>query len=233
MSELQFTRYAIFHTPPPGPLADFTAAWLGWDSQRGTVPTPPEIDLPLPLNKIAKSPRKYGFHGTLKPPFRLAPGQSENRLRDQLARFCEEQKPVALGAMAVGDFGGFLALTLQEPSDTLNRLAAAVVEQFDPFRATLSEAELARRRRSRLSPQQETHLQNWGYPFVMDQFRYHMTLTGGGLNPALRQQVLAALSPRLMPHLPDPYVIGDITLMGEALDGKFHQIARYPLGQTA
>ena len=76
---MSFTRYAIYYLPPAGALADFGARWLGWDVRRGAAAV--QLDLPG-LRDATEAPRKYGFHGTLKPPFRLAEGQE--RLIDAL-----------------------------------------------------------------------------------------------------------------------------------------------------
>ena len=42
----------------------------------------------------------------------------------------------------------------------------------------MSEADIARRRAAGLTLDEETNLIRWGYPYVFDAFRYHMSLTG-------------------------------------------------------
>lgn len=67
---MQFRRYGLYYTPRPGALAEFGAAWLGWDPVAGQSMAHPAIDgLPRDISEITASPRKYGLHGTIKPPF--------------------------------------------------------------------------------------------------------------------------------------------------------------------
>jgi uncharacterized protein DUF1045 len=78
----------------------------------------------------------------------------------------------------VGSIGGFIAVIPAEPSAELIRLAADCLSEFDPFRAPLTSEDRARRSPSELTPGQREHLDLWGYPYVMEDFRFHMTLTG-------------------------------------------------------
>ena len=90
---------------------------------------------------------------------------------------------------------GFIALVPAEPPRELIRLAADCVSEFDSFRAPLSEADRARRNPSQLTPAQREHLDRWGYPYVMDDFRFHMTLTGR-LGAERREPLLKMLAER-------------------------------------
>ncbi|MEQ8902247.1 MAG: DUF1045 domain-containing protein [Roseovarius sp.] len=229
---MQFTRYAVYYTPPEGAFSEFGTAWLGWDAARGAAIAHPEVaGLPAPVAEITETPRKYGLHATMKPPFRLAEGQDEAGLRDAFARFCAQARPVLLDGLAVTALGRFLALMPEGDTtalDALDALAAETVRAFEPFRAPLSAAELTRRRAGGLSPDQEARLMEWGYPHVMEGFRFHITLTGKRPKselPALRD-ILAA---QLMPLLPRPYPIDALALMGEDAQGRFHLIARHVL----
>jgi len=226
---MPFTRYAVYVTPPPGPLADFGAAWLGWDPVRGTtVPHPDIPGLPAPVAELTEAPRKYGLHATMKPPFALAPGTSETGLRDAFAAFCAATAPITLDGLAVAPLGRFLALRPIGDETGINALAAACVRAFEPFRAPLAEAEIARRRASGLTPDQETRLAQWGYPHVMEGFRFHITLTGKRPKselPALR----ATLAGCLAPLLPRPFPVDALSLMGEDDAGRFHLLQRHAL----
>ena len=110
----------------------------------------------------------------------------------------------------------------------LSDFAAATVAGLDPFRAPPSEAELDRRRRVGLSASQERMLKYWGYPYVFDEFRFHLTLSG-----RLEEAEACALADRLTAHfapvLPEPYRIDSLGLLGEAADGRFHLLHRYTL----
>ena len=221
-----YRRYALYYTPPYGDFADFGAAWLGWDAFRGwEVPQPklPGLDLPA----ITAEPRRYGFHATLKAPFRLADDRTEIGLIRAVGALARQLRPVTLPGLALTRIGPFLALTPEGDPAALNALAAQAVEALDAFRAPLTEAEIARRNPDRLSPRQRALLDAWGYPYVFDEFQFHMTLTGA-LDDATLDRVSAALRPRL--HVvPRPFTLGVLTLVGEREDGRFRILNRAPL----
>lgn len=226
---MHFSRYAVYVTLPKGPLSEFGAQWLGWNSATGERPDAPMIHgLPRPAHDITATPRKYGLHGTIKPPFRLAEGQAFDALHDAFAAFCGSHSPVTLDGLALTRLGSFLALTPVGATDALACLAAQAVETLDPFRAPLTEAELAKRRKSHLSERQETLLKRWGYPYVMDQFRFHITLTGR-LIKSEAEQVREALLPHIDQRLPRPLTVDALTLCGEDKTGYFHELHRYAL----
>ncbi len=221
-----FKRYGLY-VVPQGPLFDAASAWLGWDSAAGeTVPHPDVAGLPEPVEALTSTPRKYGFHGTIKPPFTLADGQTADALHEAATRFCTEQAPVAIPALDVRRLGGFVAIVPTEPSPDLAALASATVEALDPFRAPPSDAELVKRRKAGLSDRQEALLQQWGYPYVMEEFRFHLTLTG---RTEQAEAVRTALAAHLKPVLPRPFHIDSLALMGEDANGRFHLIHRYTL----
>ncbi|KNG93456.1 DUF1045 domain-containing protein [Pseudaestuariivita atlantica] len=219
------TRYAIYYTPPPGPLAAFGAAWLGWDPVLGTTVPHPEIG--LPVAELTKTPRKYGLHGTIKPPFHLAPGTTFADLLTKARKLCAAQPPLDLPPLHLDRIGRFLALTIAGEQAPLARLAATVVKDLDPFRAPPSEAELDKRRKANLTPAQDANLTAWGYPYVMDEFRFHITLTGRLQDPA---SAAAALRPHVDPLLEPRTRITDLTLLASDEAGRFHERARLPLG---
>lgn len=223
----EFERYAIYYAPPAGPLADFTASWLGWDAAQGTaVPHPDIAGLPAEVATLTATPRKYGFHGTIKPPFR--PTQTRRDLMDDLAEFARTQAPVTLDRLQLTRLGGFLALTPRGETAALSALAGDVVAALDHHRMAPTGAELARRRAAGLTPAQEANLLRWGYPYVMGEFRFHLTLTGN-LSAADAAQIEDALAPHLTPLLPAPFEIAKLCLFGEELDGRFHLLHRYTL----
>ncbi len=222
------TRYAIYYAPE-GALARFGAAWLGWDAEAGETRAHPAIGpLPRPPADLTATPRKYGFHGTMKPPFRLAEGQDAAGLRAALAALCAGLAPVRLDGLRLRRLGGFLALVPEGETAPLELLAADVVAGLDAFRAPPTAAEITRRRPERLTPRQRDHLDRWGYPYVMDEFRFHLTLTGD-LPEAEAAAVEAVLGPALAPLLPRPFVVDALGLYAEAADGRFRLLHRYPL----
>ncbi|WP_119165874.1 DUF1045 domain-containing protein [Algihabitans albus] len=207
-------RCALYFAPPPdSPLAAFAEAWFARDDNRS----------------ITESPRHYGFHATLKPPFRFAEGRSLADLKTHLRAFATEQPPVEVGPVVVGSLSGFLALVPAAAPPALEALAEACVSSFDGFRAPPSEAELAKRRGKPLSARQDELLQRWGYPHVFDQFRWHMTLTTK-LPEAERNRWHAELQRLSAPALEEPLVIEALSLFHQpATDRPFTEIDRVPL----
>ncbi|CAN0595532.1 unnamed protein product, partial [Laminaria digitata] len=159
---------------------------------------------------------------------RLAEGQSFDALHDEFAAFCAAHGPVTLDGLALTRLGSFLALTPVGDTNDLATLAAQTVETLDPYRAPLTQPEIDKRRKSGLSERQDTLLTQWGYPYVMDQFRFHITLSGR-LNKTDAEQVRAALLPHIDQRLPRPFTVDALTLCGEDQTGYFHELHRYAL----
>lgn len=220
-------RYAIYYSPT-GPLAAFGASWLGWDLAKGRRTRSPHR-FRNRIDAMTQGPRRYGFHATLKPPFRLAPDSDPDALLDDLRAIAADQSPVTLrGGLRLAALDGFPALIPVAPCQPLQDLAARLVRDLDHHRAALTQQDRARRKPERLTPPQRELLERWGYPWVMGQFRFHMTL-GGRLPEAEVAALIAALSPHLTPLLPDPHPIESVVLAGEDAMGRFHQIKRLPL----
>ncbi len=219
-----FKRYAIYVTPD-GQLGQRGATWLGWDIAKSEPAPHPDIQ-GLDVAKVTKRPRKYGFHGTIKPPMVLADGTTIENLRAAAENIARDLSPVTIETLTVSRIGGFLALTPTGDTSALAAMAATFVKELDSFRAPPSPEELDRRRQRPLSPSQERNLLDWGYPYVLDDFRFHITLTG----PLKDAEVVAPLvSAHFSASLPEPYVIGHVTLVGEDGNGMFHNITHLPL----
>ncbi len=224
-----YRRFALY-AMADGALHDKASRWLGWDASIGMAVVQPTFDdLPAPIAELTAAPRAYGFHGTMKPPFRLANGQSQAALQESCAAILPSLQAATVARMVVRPLGGFVALVPTEPSKSLNRLSNQVVKRFEAFREPLNEAELAKRRRNGLTERQERFLQQWGYPYVMEEFRFHMTLTGK-LPPQEAAAVAACLQDYFAPVIPTPFPINAIALLGEDAHGRFHVIQSYPLG---
>lgn len=222
-----FERYAVFYTAPPGAFADFCASWLGWDSRAGAYVPHPDIG-DLDVAALTAVPRKYGFHGTLKAPFRLAENTGVADLQDAVAAFAETLIPIANLPMVLQFHRGFIALRPAEDTAELNRFASRIVTELDSFRAAAPPEELARRRAAGLTPRQDQNMMTWGYPYVLEDFHFHLTLTGR-LDDATGAAVMAALAPHMNRVMPQAIALDHITLMGQASDGMFHEIHRYAL----
>lgn len=220
---MNYSRFAIYYLPT-GALAKAGATWLGWDVDEGTPCDQPDV---AGIGDITATPRKYGFHGTLKPPFRLAEGTDVDGLVNAVKTLATTVAPVSIDSLHVSAIGRFLALIPTGDTTALANLAALIVQDLDAFRAPPSATELAKRRAAGLSPAQEANLTRWGYPYVLNEFRFHMTLSGK-LDDTQRPIAQIALAHHL-PPLPAPYVIDQIALVGERQDGMFQTVHRYAL----
>ncbi|MCR9219221.1 MAG: DUF1045 domain-containing protein [Alphaproteobacteria bacterium] len=229
-----YARYAVYYAPPAGSdLARFGAEWLGRDAQTES-PCGPPAGIGLSAERLAAltaAPARYGFHGTLKPPFALAAGTDRVALEKALAALAADLAPAAAPeGLRLTEIGHFLALTPAPDDRAIRPLAAAVVARLDRFRAPPSEGELARRRAAGLSARQEALLRRWGYPYVMEEFRFHLTLTGP-LEPADLAAAAAALGPLVAPFARAPFRIEAFSLFGDPGGGApFRLLRRFPLG---
>lgn len=221
-------RFAVYFAPRKGALADQAAAWLGRDAETGKVLMQPLLPgLPLPKG-ITVDPRRYGFHGTIRAPFRLADGVDVKRVTAGVAALAARLAPVQCDGLRLENLQGFLALTPQGCEAAVLELAAAVVEGTDAYRALLTPAEITRRRPQSLSPRQRELLERWGYPYVMEEFRFHLTLTDR-LADTQAEAMELALRDHFAPVLPKPFVIEDLCLFAEDEAGLFHLLHRYAL----
>lgn len=216
-----YQRYAVYVTPT-GPLAETGARWLGWDSASGSSCEHPKIP-GVDLSRVTATPRKYGLHGTIKPPFFLADGADVDQLERSLVKLCRTLPPVNCGQLKVSQMGRFIALTPVERADELSKVASAVVAGLDTFRAPLTDAEIAKRKPETLPPAKRENLYRWGYPHVMDAFRFHITLTGP-LSAEEQEAVMPAVHHVFGPWLSQPFHITHLTLCGQDRAGMFHQI---------
>jgi putative phosphonate metabolism protein len=193
-----YPRYAIYYVPQPGGGLDrFGAELLGYDATTGEDMVFPDgiLQLAPDWHDLTHDPRKYGFHATLKAPYALAPGRTEAELLVACEAFANTPRPIPVIKPVVGSISGFIAVVPAGPSAELERLAADCVREFDSFRAPLTSEGRARRNPTMLTPRQREYLDRWGYPYVMEDFRFHMTLTGR-LNAERRETVLAVLRRR-------------------------------------
>jgi putative phosphonate metabolism protein len=168
-------RVAVYYAPElDDPLWTSGNRWLGRDPETGAVLARPQaIDIP----KLTDEPAVYGLHATLKPPMHLAPGARFEDFAEAVADLAASISAFPLPPMAVENLDGFLALREQEPSPALQALADSAVSTLDDFREQPKAAELARRRRHGLTEAEEAMLERWGYPYVFQLWRFHITLS--------------------------------------------------------
>ncbi|UWU76330.1 DUF1045 domain-containing protein [Bradyrhizobium huanghuaihaiense] len=193
-----FPRYAIyFAAGSDSALSRFGAELLGYDAYTGDeLPFPRQaLHVAPDWRDVSADPRKYGFHATLKAPMALAPGKSEAELMAACAAFTSKARPVPVIRPVVDAISGFIAVIPAEPVESLQDLATDSVRDFDAFRAPLTAEDRARRKPDKLSERQRDYLDRWGYPYVMEEFRFHMTLTGR-LDAERRGSILQMLRER-------------------------------------
>jgi hypothetical protein len=222
---MRLRRYAVYHLPG-GMLGDFGSAWLGWDARNGLVHLRPE-GLPAEAEALTDTPRRYGFHATLKAPFRLAPDRSPDELALALRLACDHLAPFVLELAPRIDWG-FLALRPHSQPPALLALESALVTRLDTFRAPMTGDERDRRNPDSLPQTARAHLDHWGYPFVLELFQYHLTLSGQ-LSPPLAEALRLAIEPHLEPLIAAPMPVQAVALMGEDEQGRFHMIEEVPL----
>jgi putative phosphonate metabolism protein len=221
-------RLALYWAPEVGdPLHAAASLWLGRDAETGaTLPQPTLAG--LDLAEITADARGYGFHATLKPPFRLSTTYAAARA--DAAALAERTAPFALPPLRVVDLHGFLALTESESCPALQAFADSCVMALDAHRAPPTEAELARRRPERLSEPQRAMLARWGYPYVFAEWFFHLTLSrrlsaeeAAMVRPAAERAV-AAVAAR-------PRMVRELCLFTQVAPGAPFLIAeRLPLG---
>lgn len=189
-------RYAIYFVPEAqSALYQCGSAILGYDCYAGTA-----VDFPEALKcdafdwrELTNEPRRYGFHATLKAPFLLREPCTEVQLIDSLHNFARYHNPVRIDKTAVRLLDGFVAIAPAEPVPAIDALAGACTTSFDSYRAAISPQERDRRIAAGLSQRQIENLDHWGYPYVLSDFRFHMTLTGKVETPR-REMALALLN---------------------------------------
>jgi hypothetical protein len=178
----QGLRYAIYFVPAvDSMLYRYGSAILGYDCYSGNVMDFPQEfsgDDAVNWNELTAVPRRYGFHATLKTPFYLSPACTELQLTNALRNFAGLGHGVHGFAPTARLLNGFFAVVPLKGAASLDALAAPCTTIFDAYRAPMSPRERARRIALGLSQSQIQNLDRWGFPYVLSEFRFHMTLTG-------------------------------------------------------
>ena len=225
-----FPRYAIYYAAAPGSTLDrLGSELLGYDAYRGiALPFPGGIEF-ADWRELTQDPRTYGFHATLKAPMALSSRKDEDQLLAACAAFAGEPRAIPVIEPVVDLISGFIALVPAKPSVALQELATSCVRAFDSFRADLTEKDRARRNPSKLSPRQVGYLDRWGYPYVFDEFRFHMTLTGR-VAADRAADIVAMLRARLSDVTREKLPVDRLALFRQDTDREpFRIIAHWPL----
>ena len=216
-------RAALYYAPEPDDaLWQAGCDWLGRDPASGRVYPHPDRD------ELTAEPRLYGFHATLKPPMRLA--HPWHALLEDASALAARLAPFELPPLEVADISGFLALRETAPCPPLQALADACVTELDVHRVAAGPEEIARRRRAGLTPAQDAMLLDWGYPYVLTTWRFHMTLTRR-LSPPERSTILPAAVAHFAAACALPRRVTSICLFSQvAPPSPFLLAERLPLG---
>lgn len=228
-------RYAIYLAPPPdSALWRFGSDVIGRDAASGAPSAPFALEgfNAERWRGMTAEPRRYGFHATIKAPFRLRENERFEDLCEAAATLAAAQapfelRPLRISTIAPGADRAFVAVTPSTRSEALARLESEVVRALDRFRAPLTEAERARRNPERLSPRQRDLLERWGYPYALEEFRAHFTLTDAITDFA---PVAAALAREFARRVAPPSLTVDALVLFAQLQpgGDFTILSRFP-----
>jgi putative phosphonate metabolism protein len=227
-----FPRYAIYYAPAAGTALDrFGARLLGYDAWTGEdiAFAGGIVETVSDWRELTQDARKYGFHATLKAPFGLAVGGSEDDLRAACAAVAATSRTLPLIRPVVDAISGFIAVVPGDPSHELQRLAADCVRALEPFRSPMTAEDRAHRKPERMTARQVEYLDRWGYPYVMEEFRFHITLTCR-LDDNRRSSILSLLRHRFSELALDKLAIDRLALFKQDDAGsRFRIIESWPL----
>lgn len=223
-------RVALYWAPlPDSALWQAGCQWLGRDAATGERLAQPPIDgiATEVFEALTAEPRRYGWHATLKPPFRLREGAALMDVDLAVQKLASRLTAGPMPPLRAEPLGNFLALRPQGAMAPANAIAAACVEALQPLSRPLSFEEMQRRRRAPLTPHQDALLQRWGYPWVFDEFRFHCSLTGplDGLDARSREALMQSAS-RTFNHLP-PLPLDSIAVFIEPAPGADFLLHRH------
>ena len=224
-------RYAIYYMPAvTHPLWHFGSRVLGYDAFSPEAPPAPFHDLSgIAPPSAFSEPSIYGFHATLKAPFRLVDTADVDELLSAAQTIATRERPFGIGRLEVARLQRFIALIPARRSDALHEFADRCVRGFDLLRAPLSAADRARRLAAPLSPAEITHLDRWGYSYVFERFQFHMTLSGP-LAADTIQPLHAALTKLYVPIDADLTIDGFAVFKQAAHNQRFQVLHRFAFG---
>ncbi len=225
-----YERYAIYYIPDNcSELSHFGRSWFGYDPDAGNCKREYYgLDTSL-VERITYKPARYGLHATLKAPFNLKLGYDVESLLSTLEGFAKNRKAFEIDSLKYGLHGGCLSLTVDEGEHKINQFASQCVLGFEDFRAPLSMKERTRRLEEKLSLHQRLMLEELGYPYVLSEFRFHITLSSR-LSDQEYDSVIRALIPTLESICMKPLKINQVSLLGDPGNEKpFELIKSFPL----
>jgi hypothetical protein len=229
-------RYALSYVPEKdSPLSNFGREWLGRD-----IDTAEELEQhQVPgvakerLKELTHWRRSDGLHGVLKPPFHLNPGSSFNGLMDTAHLFAQFLEQVEIPQLEVNIIGKFVALTPTIASRQLVELASDCVRVFEGYRKPIMVDVDSRYRHDKLTVYQKRMLKHWGYPYVMEEFRFFIPLTDRIEDDEERNLITKAITKISKPVLKQPLSIRELTVLGQiSRQDPMRIVTRIPFGRA-
>jgi hypothetical protein len=230
-------RYALYLTPPSdSDLWRFGCDVVGRDAITGAASEGFSLEgySPDSWRSMTSEPRRYGFHATLKAPFSLRLDLDPADVFDSVAEFARRHSPfeageLRMGVVKAGHGLAFVALKPQGALKELQSFEARVVRGLDRLRAPFVETGREYRGSKRLTPRQAYYLHAWGYPYVLDEFDPHFTLTNAVPDA---DRIARLLEWDFGLRVPSPALHVDaLTLFGQSKPGdEFKILHRFPLG---
>jgi putative phosphonate metabolism protein len=224
-------RYAVYYAPANGSALWIKGStWIGRDAVTGTaLAQPPAPGVRDPMQALTTKARRYGFHATLKAPMALKIGHDGRALCGAVAEFAKEQRPVEIGPVELRLMDNFLAIVPRKPSAALTSFASEVVTRLDHFREPISQSERNKRLGEGLTPRQIELLDRYGYPLVLEEFQFHMTLTDRIAGPD-REPLVAIAQQFFTPEIDGNLVLDRLAVFEEAgVGANFMRIADFEL----
>ena len=227
--EKNYKRYAIYYVPSENSELDlFGKCWLGWDPYKGVETTKSDLSK-LPsfkkFSSLVLTPKQYGFHGTIKAPFKLKNEYTYNDLENKVREISKQIHSFYFDQLIIKKLGNFIGLI---PTNNLkvNAVSNKFVEELDYLRDELSESEIKKRKPHKLTSNQKQMLFKWGYPYVFDEFKFHLTLTSK-LNVVEIDDVLRSLQNILKQVNLNKISFNNICIFGQKSDEKFYFVQRF------
>ena len=224
-----YKRYAIYYVPSENSELDlFGKCWLGWDPYKGVETTKSDLSK-LPsfkkFSSLVLTPKQYGFHGTIKAPFRLKNEYTYNDLENKVREISKQIHSFYFDQLIIKKLGNFIGLI---PTNNLkiNAVSNKFVEELDYLRDELSESEIKKRKPHKLTSNQKQMLFKWGYPYVFNEFKFHLTLTSK-LNVVEIDEVFRSLQNILKQVNLNKISFNNICIFGQKNDEKFYFVKRF------
>jgi hypothetical protein len=212
-------RYAVYFCPAAGSGLDaFGREWLSIDSVPGVA-----VER---FQALTANVRRYGWHATLCAPFALAGSSTYEDLRRIAVDIARQTNAIEL-PLQLDSLGAFLALRPSVDESSVKQLAEQCVLHLNALRAPSSD-EAWQRRAPHLDDTELALFRDYGYPYVLDRYRFHMTLSAPA-GDAEEQALRDWLAPKLATLAPAQ--VDALTICREPAPGQaFEEIERLPLG---